>query len=675
MARLRFPVWLVAALLVLVTVALYWPAMRCDFVNFDDPGYVTSNLHVQSGLSWEGVKWAFLKPVSCNWHPLTMLSHMVDCQLFGLEPWGHHLTSVLLHALNAALVFALLQQLTGAPVRSLFVAALFAVHPLRVESVAWVAERKDVLSVFFGLLSLIFYVRYAQRRSQGADHGSPAASSKLEVGSSMLDVQFSSAINYFPSLAFFICGLMSKPMLVTWPFVMLLLDYWPLRRFQLSASVPSVPSVAKNPGLWRLVFEKIPFFAFAAAVSVVTFLVQKHGGAVTAGENLPLGARGGNALVSYCRYLGKLFWPTDLAVFYPHPGHWPMGEVLLAGVLLVGISALLIVKWRRYPFLLMGWLWYCGTLVPVIGLVQAGEQAMADRFTYAPSIGVLIFAIWSAYELTRRWWVHVIALSVAGAAVLVLCFALTRQQIGYWKDSEAIFRHAIEVTESNYVAHLNVGTALVKKGQINEAISQYEEAIRLKPDDAAARTNLGAALVIKGQIDEAIRQYQEAIRFKPDYAEARFNLGNDLFDKGQIDEAISQYREAIRLKPDYAEARFNLGTALVNKGQIDEAIRQYQEVIRLKPDGAEAHYHLGTALVNKGQIDGAASQYREAIRLKPDYTDAHYNLGLVLGMKGQTDGAIRQFREVLRLKPDDADARNNLRNALLQKGKGDEFVR
>ena len=287
-------------------------------------------------------------------------------------------------------------------------------------------------------------------------------------------------------------------------------------------------SVAKNQVFWRLVFEKIPFFALAAAASVVTFVVQQHGGALAAGENLSLGARSANALISCCRYLVKLFWPTDLAVFYPHPGHWPMGEVLLAGALLLGISVLFIVKRRRYPFLLVGWLWFCGTLVPVLGFVQVGEQSMADRYTYIPSLGMLVLAIWGACELAGRWRHHVVALSVAGSAVIVLCFALTRQQLGYWRDSENLFGHALEVTHDNYLAHLNFGTARLKKGQIDEAIRQYQEAIRLKPYSAEVHNNLGAALGMKGKIDEAIRQYQEAIRLKPDYAEARNNLARAL---------------------------------------------------------------------------------------------------------------------------------------------------
>jgi Tfp pilus assembly protein PilF len=648
MARSRFPVWLIAALLALVTIALYWPATRCDFVSYDDNLVVTSNVHVQNGLSLENLKWAFVNPVNSIWHPLTVLSHMLDCQLFGLKPWGHHLTSVLLHALNTVLVFMLLQQLTGATLRSLFVAALFAVHPLHVESVAWVAERKDVLSTCFGLLALVFYAGYAQKRSKAGSRESNAGNSGLALNPQP------SALEYFLALFFFTLGLMSKPMLVTWPFVMLLLDYWPLERF-------------KHSNVWRLIAEKIPFFALMIATCIMTFVVQKQTSVLMTVEKLPFGARSGNALISYCRYLGKLFWPADLTVFYPHPGYWPMVQVLLAAGLVLGMTVLFMVKRRRYPFLLMGWLWYCGTLVPVIQLVQTGSHAMADRYTYIPSLGVLILAVWGAYELTRRWQYHVIVLSVTGGAAIVLCLGLTRQQLGYWQDDETLFRHALEVTENNCFAHYALGNAFLKKDLIDEAISQYQEAIRLRPDLAEVHNTLGNALGMKGQTDAAINQFQEAIRLKPDLADAHKNLGIALGQKGQTDEAIRQYQEVIRLKPDDADVHNNLGNALGMKGQTDEAISQFQEAIRLKPDYAEAHNNLGIALSRKGQIDEAISHFQEAIRLKPDFAGFHNNLGIALGRKGQTDEAISQFQEAIRLKPDFVEAKHSLARALEMK--------
>jgi len=353
----------------------------------------------------------------------------------------------------------------------------------------------------------------------------------------------------------------------------------------------------------NLVWEKSPFFALAVVASVVTFVVQQRGGALAVGNRLPIGACGANALISYCRYLEKLFWSRDLAFFYPHPGYWPMEKVLLAGGLLLGISVFFVVKRRRYPFLLMGWLWYCGMLVPAIGLVQVGEFAMADRYTYIPSLGVLILAIWGAYELTRRWRYHMIALSVAGAAAIVLCLAVTQQQIGYWQDSATLFRHALAVTKDNHIAHNSLGVDLLEKGQLDEAIRQYQEAIRLKPDYAEAHNNLGATFGKKGQIDEAISQFREALRLKPDDAKAHSNLGTALGRKGQIDGAISQFQEAIRLRPNDAEACNNLGAAFLKKGQIDEAIGQFREVLRLKPDDAEARNNLQNALLQKGKSD------------------------------------------------------------------------
>jgi tetratricopeptide (TPR) repeat protein len=675
-ARSRFPVWLMPALLTLVTIVLYWPATRCDFVNYDDSLYVTENPHVESGLTWAGVKWAFCNTErAAYWAPMMWLSHQLACQLFGLNPWGHHLINILLHAVNTALVFVLLRSLTGATWRSFFVAALFGLHPLRVESVAWITERKDVLSTCFGLLTLLLYARYADQ-------------SKVQSPKSK--------VFYWLALVFFALGLMSKPMLVTWPFVMLLLDYWPLGRVagdgwqvtsdKNSGSQPRGATTCRVETERRrerseggstfnhLLFEKWPFFGLAAVMSVVTFMAQKHDGSVISVKTLSLGARGGNALISYCRYLEKLFWPVDLAVFYPHPGHWPMEKVLLAGGFILGITVLLIMQRRRYPFLPMGWLWYVGTLVPMIGLVQAGRVAMADRFTYVPSLGVLILAIWGVNELACRWRHRVIVLSVAGCVASILCLGMTRQQLGYWRDSETLFQHAIEVTEDNYIASNGLGLALDKKGQPDEAINQYQEAIRLKPDFAEAHNNLGAVLDEIGHTDEAVNQIQEAIRLKPDYANAHHNLGIALLKQDRIDEAINQFQEVIRLKPDNAEAHNYLGNALGRKAQIVEAINQFQEAIHLQPDYAEAHNNLGIALFNNDQVDEAISQYRQAIRLQPGLAKAHHNLGTVLLKKGRTDEAISEFRETIRLQPDYAEAHNNLGTALGKKGQIDEAI-
>jgi protein O-mannosyl-transferase len=704
MARPCFPAWLPAVLLALVTVAIYWPATRCDFVNYDDDFYVTSNAHVQSGLTWESLKWAWLNPVNCNWHPLTVWSHMLDCQLFGLKPWGHHLTSVLLHAFNAALVFALLQLMTGATWPSLLVAALFALHPLRVESVAWVSERKDVLSGFFGLLALLAYARYALGRREKAEGGSqkPEARGRWSVvrGPSTLRsavhppqcsgeraTEDGWSISHLPppifyllALCFFTLGLMSKPMLVTWPFVMLLLDYWPLGRMQNATPFGTQPATRNLDHVSRFTFhaslllEKLPFFFFAALASVVTFLVQQRGGAVMAAESLPLGARVANALISYGRYLGKLFCPTDLAVYYPRPGQWPLGKVLLAGGLILGISALVWSQRRRHPYLLVGWLWFVGTLVPVIGLVQVGAQAMADRYTYLPSLGVLILAVWSVSELIQRRRCQVLALWIAGGAAVVFCLALTRQQIGYWKDGETLFRHAFEVTENNEIVHNGLGIALYMKGRTDEAIAQYQAALRMNPDNSGTHNCLGIALDKKGQLDEAIRQFQEALRLNPNRPDVCYNLAIAFHKQGRTTEAMGQFEAAVRILPDLAEAP-DLGVALGLKGPAAEVARQFQEALRLKPHDAQAPENPVAVLAQKGQTTVVTSQFQEAVRLGPDSAAAHYNLGLALGQEGQIDEAIRQFQEVLRLESDHPLAHYSLGNALLIKGQTDEAIR
>jgi len=493
---------------------------------------------------------------------------------------------------------------------------------------------------------------------------------------------------YLLSLFFLALGLMSKPMLVTLPFVMLLLDYWPLRRMQnaecrmQNEAATDTHPVSRFTFHLPLLFEKIPFFFLVALASVVTFVVQRHTGALDAGESLPLGARAGNALISYGRYLGKLFWPAELAVVYPHPGQWPLEKVLLAGAVILGISVLFWAARRRYPCLLIGWLWYCGTLVPVSQIIQTGSHAMADRYTYLPSLGVVILAVWGAYELMQgkaaggvereeRGSVgHALArstpilLSVAGGVAVFACLAMTRQQIGYWHDSEALFRHALDVTENNDGAHNGLGIALDQKGQMDGAIRQFEEAIRLKPRYSSAHCNLGIALNKNGQVDEAIREFREAIRLKPNQVGAHYGLGIVLDGKGQMDEAIRQLEEAIRLKPDYAEAHNELGIALGRKGQMDEAIRQFQEAVRLKLDYAEAQFNLGLALGLRGETAEAIRHFEAALKARPGYPEAHNYLGSALYKQGRTGEAIREFQEALRLKPDYAEARKNLDAAL-----------
>jgi protein O-mannosyl-transferase len=669
LARPPLPVWLMAALLALVTIILYWPATGHDFVNYDDPLYVTDNPHVQAGLTWKGLAWAFgrVHGEGTYWHPLTWVSHMADCQVYGLKPWGHHLTSVLLHAANAVLVFFVFRGMTGAFWRCAVLAALFALHPLQVDSVAWVTERKNLLSAFFWLLTTWAYVRYVAVRGAKGEQGAEGRTRNTGPG-----IHRPSSIFYLLSLLLFGLGLMCKPVLVTLPFVLLLLDYWPLgrkaggRRQKAETGMGHVESDATGAAQgqtmsWlRLVREKIPFFVLAAASSLITVMAHHALRMLDSVSKLPLDTRVENALVSYGRYLGKTFWPSRLAVFYPLPVAWPLWEVVTCGLLLLVISGLAFGTVRSRPWLLVGWFWFLGVLVPFSGLVQAGAQAMADRFMYVPAIGIFVAVIWGLHGLVTSGRYQRLLLSVAASAAIVLCLALTRQQLGYWQDSEALFRHELEVAADNDLAHYNLGTALGAKGQIDEAIRQLQTAIRLKPDHVNAHNNLGNALLVKGQINEAIRQFQEALRLKPDYADPHHNLGIGLDKKGQSDEAIRQYQEAIRLKPDYAEARNNLGSALLNKGQIDAAIREFQEAVRIKPEYADAHYNLGVGLHKKGRVDAAITQYQAAIRLNPDSAETHNNLGIALNQQGHTDEAVRQFQEALRLKPEYADARKNM---------------
>jgi tetratricopeptide (TPR) repeat protein len=635
-------IWLLAAGLGLVTLVLYWPAVHNGFVNFDDNIYVTTNSHVQNGLTIDSIKWAFTSVVGGNWHPVTMMSHMLDCQLYGLKPWGHHLSSVLLHAANTVLLFLLLCKLTGATWRSAWVAAFFGWHPVHVESVAWVAERKDVLCAFFWMLALWFYVK----RNESFLPRDPRATSP--------STPHAARYYWLVLLSFALC-LMSKPMGVTLPCVLLLLDWWPLGRF-------------KTVGAWLLIREKISFFALSAAVSVVTMVMQEQEGAMTTLQNLSPGLRIENTVVSYCRYLGELFWPVKLAIFYPHRGYWPLNQLLLAIIFLTGLSLFFWAQRKQHPFLIAGWLWFVGTLVPVIGLVQVGFQAMADRYTYIPSVGVLLLLVWGAFALARQRRQWLAGLSVAGLTAAAYCLALTQHQLGYWRDSETLFRHDLEVTDNNPIARNNLGDALLNLNQTNAAISEFQEALRLMPDDASIQYNLGVALTMKGQDDAAARYFQAAIRLKPNYAEPHSFLGLALNKKGQTNAAISEFEAAIRIDPDNSEAHNYLGNLLALKGQTDEAISQFQKTLRLKPNYADAHYNLANALLIQGQTNMAIEQFQETVRFKPDDADARYLLGNLLAKQGRLDEAIQQFQETVRITPKNADAHNNLGNLLVKGG-------
>jgi tetratricopeptide (TPR) repeat protein len=557
---------LTCLLLVMVTFAVYWQVRNYAFVYIDDSQYVTENQHVQAGLSHESIIWAFSSQHAANWHPITWLSHMLDVELYGLNPGAHHQTNVIFHLFNALLLFFVLRKMTGGLWQSGFVAALFALHPLHVESVAWVSERKDVLSTFFWMLTMFSYAHYAAH---------PGIK------------------RYLPVVGFFILGLMAKPMLVTLPFVLLLLDYWPLRRIQFNLSGDDdIRFINKRSSGLSLVWEKIPLFLLAMASSVVTFMVQKKGGAVGSMEIYPFAVRVANALVSYVKYLGKMIWPAKLAVFYPHSGMLPVWQVIGAGVLLGLITFIAIRSFRQRPWFIVGWLWFIGTLVPVIGLVQIGLQAMADRYTYIPLIGVFIIVAWGVPELLHRWRHKEKLLGLTAISVIIMLGITSWVQTRYWENNHALFKHALDVTENNYLAHNAFGNALKGQGKNNEAMRHYLSALKIKPDYAAPHYSMGHALAEEGKLDDAINHFQKALQIKPDYAEVHDNLGYTFMMQGKIELAILHYSEALRIKPDDAEIHNRLGLALVSQGQFDNAVIHFQKAVNLKADFIAARNNL-----------------------------------------------------------------------------------
>jgi len=721
-AKLRCPGFL-SMVLLLVTFSVFLPVVSHEFVNYDDPDYVTANPHVQSGLKWENVIWAFTTGHASNWHPLTWLSHMLDCQLFGQHPGAQHLTNAGFHVLNTVLLLLVLRRLTGALWRSALVAALFALHPLHVESVAWISERKDVLSTLLFLLTIWAYSKYVGRRASSVQAPSP-----LEERRHFLHVSG----YYSLTLLFFALGLMSKPMLVTMPFVLLLLDYWPLNR--LSPWIPD--SGAKGVGhgataqkqthhrtlatILGLIIEKIPFLALSLLSSYITFLVQQKGGAVS--TSISLGARIANALISYCRYVGKMFWPENLSVLYPHPGRWPVWEVAVSGSLLLLIFLAVAVLGRKRPYLWVGWLWFFGMLVPVIGLVQVGVQSMADRYTYVPLIGLFMMLVWGcgdvvlaklrtdrkleivsaksspsppreeragerrpfphtgfpapatsgAWSLEFPWSLELGAWGIAAALLLLCCALVTLRQVQYWRNSETLFAHAVQVTKNNYLAYNNLGFYQSAAGKTSEAMENYRMALKINPSYEDALNNMGYALAGQKKYAEAIPYYEAALRVRPNHVEVHNNLGNALSEIGKIDAAISQYRFVLEQKPDHADAHNNLGIALAMRGQIEEAVNHFHEAIRFKPNYSSAHSNLGNAFAVQHKFEDAIKEYQESLRLQPTDAQAHNNLGNVLSEQGRLAEAIAHYEQALRLKTDNPEAHFNLGIALARQGRRQE---
>ena len=589
----KYKTTLLCLFLVLSTLFVYDQVQKFEFVNFDDTTYVVDNINIQKGFSMDSVAWAFTTVHAANWHPMTWLSHMADCQLFGMHAGKHHLINLVFHIFNTLLLFFVFRKMTGGLWQSAFVAALFALHPLHVESVVWVSERKDVQSTFFWLLTMGCYAAYVFRPT---------------------------VYRYSGVLVLFAFGLMSKPVLVTLPCVLLLLDYWPLKRF--SFQEPSGKDPQNTLSNVKLFCEKIPLFVLVIMSSGVTYYAQAKGGAVKSFDYIPLADRVANAIVSYAAYIGKMIYPVKLACLYPHPEILPWWQVIGAILLLLVISAMVIRTAKDRPYLLVGWLWYLGTLVPMIGLVQVGGQAMADRYTYIPLIGLFVMISWGGADLLKKWKFQKSIIMVLSIVLIIFYAGLTWKQAGYWKNSITLFQHALAVTDNNSSMHYNLGNVLAETGRSEEAMYNYQQAIEIRPNFVDAHNNLANVYVQQGKTDAAIEQYYKVLALKPDYAGAQYNLGIALDDQGQTQEALPYFLSALKGMPDNADAFFKTANALIKTGKTNDAIRHYQQAIRIKPDFVIAHCNLGVALFRKGEVDAAASAFKAALRLQPDFKPA-----------------------------------------------------
>ena len=581
--------------LAVMTFASYAQVIGHQFITLDDPTYIQGNSMVNRGLTRAGIAWAFTTFYAANWHPLTWISHMIDCQLFGTNAGRHLLVNALIHVANTLLVFWFLLRATHARWPSALIAALFALHPLHVESVAWASERKDTLSTLFGLLSLIAYVRYAEAPSRK---------------------------RYTWIAVTLGLGLLAKPMLVTWPFVMLLIDYWPLRRFR-AASSARRSEVATE--LWPLLREKLPLFVLAAASAIMTLIAQSREGAVRTLAHDPIALRLSNALVSYAKYLLLTFWPNDLAIYYPFAGI-PAWQIIGAAFLLIGTTAFCLSQRKIRPYLIVGWLWFLGTLVPVIGLVQVGGQIMADRYFYIPSIGLFIAVVFGLADITRSLRVAPsLSAAIAGIVLLVLA-TLTNTQIRRWHDSFTLFEHTLAVTPPNLRIEHNLGVALGVSDRYDEAAAHFEKALQIDPNFYDGLVAMGVTRAHQGRLPEAIEYFQAAIRSQPDAPKARVQLAHALWTQDRNQAALEEMDRASQLAPNDADIRADFGLALALVGRIPEAIEQLHEALRLNPNSAEAHNNLGLALLASGKARESIPEFETAMRLKPELRGAADNL-------------------------------------------------
>jgi protein O-mannosyl-transferase len=661
-------VWKSAGICVLLALAvwiIYGRTVRYDFINYDDDTIVYENPAVTRGLDLREIGRVFTEDSGRDsWFPVTDVSHMLDWQFYGPNAGGHHLTNILLHAATAILLFLGLQTITGAAWRSAFVAAAFAVHPLRVESVAWVAERKDVLSGFFFMLALLVWGRYALQRSH---EPLPRVLANRQAGPTpftekaveMLDPRLWTA-GYCWALVFFIAGLLSKSMIVTLPVVLLVLDYWPLGRF-------------KTWSLVELILEKWPFFLISAAGCAVTVLTQRH--VVLAVHHFTLPWRLGNALMAYTDYLRHMIYPAGLGLLYPHPpSHLPSARVCLSVLVLLAVSAGAVIGRRKCPYLMAGWVWNLAVFLPVIDIMQTGDQARADRYTYLPQIGLYIAVAWGMADLLRSVPFRRVILGCAAAVVLVALGAAAHVQTTYWKSSVSIWTRTLSRWPQSYIAHCNLGIALADQGDVTGAVQHFNQALLINSDDAKSINNLGKVLTSQGKLDAAIQNFHQALQLEPDDVKILNNLSVALADEGKVNDAVRNLERALQLKPEYAEAYYNLGNIYAARADYDDAAQNYDTALDINPDFAEARCNLGLMLAKQGKLDDAIDEYQEAIRLKPNYLDALNNLGGAHAARGDTNEAVECYQQAAQLKPDDPNTLNNLGVALARQGKLDDAI-
>ena len=613
----------VALLLIASTLLLYAPIKDHQFINFDDNTYVTNNNWVKRGLTWQSARWAMTTLEPSFWHPVTWLSHIWDVQLFGLNPAGHHLTNLLLHLANVLLLFGVLQQMTGAVWRSALVAFLFTLHPLNVESVAWVAERKNVLSTLFWLLTIGAYVGYVRKPGWG---------------------------RYLGMMGVFVLGLMAKPMLVTLPCVLLLLDYWPLARLgngwkEFRKRLP------------RLVIEKLPLFIPVTVISVVTMEASSQAGTLTSWEGLTLGTRVANAVLAYGLYLKKMVWPTDLTLFYPHPGSsWGIGSVALAALVLGGISLAVWWQGRSYRYLVVGWLWYLGTMFPVSGIIQVGGQSMADRYTYVPFMGLFIITVWGTTDLMRNMRLRREWLVVAALCMLMPLTVLSRVQLSYWESTSRLFEHALLVTSNNHLAHTVLGLESMKKREFVRAEEQFMEAIKFGPKYAPAYNNLGLTLLEQERFDEAVELFSQSWKLNPNSVDALNNLGLVWLRQGKFREAALLFSQAIEVDPNHAAAYTNMGLVLAAQKRFEEAIVRYDRALKIAPDSYDAFNNLGVALMETDRLGEAVAHLSRAQEIDPDSVEAYANLGLALAKAGRIEEAAQRLSQAIEIQPEFAQS-------------------